>query len=78
MATDKNNAALKIGDKVVIHGTVTGLSSSGDYHNCTVELDELLPPERTKTELTMLNTQQLVKADQPESEAPKTEKKAVK
>lgn len=75
MARYANNSEVRIGDKVIIRGTVTGISTSEDYHNCTVEVDELLPPESTKVELTILNTKQIEKA---EPEAPKTDKKAVK
>ena len=61
MSHDANGNELKVGDAVVIFGKVTQLLVSSDYCNCSVELDQLMPPENTKSVISSINTRQVEK-----------------
>ena len=64
MPHDANGNLLKVGDKVLIPGTITSLTESNEYCNCSVELDYAMPPYAAdqKTFLSSVNTKQLLLA----------------
>lgn len=57
---------MAVGDTVTIKGKLTAVSENPNYLNCTVQLDQQLPPSGSEMTI-QLNTQQLVK----DEEAPK-------
>ncbi len=61
MPHDANGVRLIVGDKVSITGTVTQISEGDNYCNCTVDVDLPMPPYMTKTNISAINTKQLVK-----------------
>jgi hypothetical protein len=48
MPHDKNGTELKVGDKVLIRGTVKSIQPTPDYCNVTVESDEGRKPDDAK------------------------------
>lgn len=72
MAHDAKGTELKIGDKVLIPGTITGIAPTDEYCNCAVDLEHFMPPEQTVTTLLNLNTRQVEKSDRPDLPAAKT------
>lgn len=62
MPHDANGVPLQVGDRVVIYGTITQITSATDYCNCTVELETPMPPDGTKTTIYAINTKQLMMA----------------
>jgi hypothetical protein len=60
MPHDANGKLLKVGDKVSIPGTITNITTSEEYCNCSVELDHAMPPYVDKTTLQSINTKQVV------------------
>ena len=63
MAHDSKNRELKIGDRVHLVGHVTALSQNDGYNNCTIRLEHLAPPENTPTDISVINTRQLERAE---------------
>jgi hypothetical protein len=55
---DQYGRTLNVGDHVIIHGTIDSLTGDPNYSNCTVKLDQLMPPSNSETKLQM-NTAQL-------------------
>jgi hypothetical protein len=68
MPHDSKGRELKIGDRVILAGKITGISPSEGFCNCTVELDHVMPPESTKTTLSAINTRQLERAEKADRE----------
>lgn len=66
---DQYGRKILLGDSVTIQGTVTDLLENPNGINCTVELQQQMPPTGAQTKLD-LNTQQLVKASESESPTP--------
>jgi hypothetical protein len=63
MPHDVKSRLLQVGDPVMIPGVITALSPSADYCNCSVELEHLMLPEKTKTVISSINTRQLIRAN---------------
>ncbi len=61
MPHDAKGNLLKVGDKVVIPGTVTQVFASEDYCNCSVELEHGMPPTGSKSSVSAINTKQVEK-----------------
>lgn len=59
---------MAVGDAVTIKGKLTAVSENPNYLNCSVLLDQQLPPSGSEMTIN-LNTQQLVKDE--EASAPK-------
>lgn len=70
MPHDKNGHVLKVGDKVVIHASVTSITEGQEYCNLGVSTDEVMFPSNEKTSIT-LNAKQVerVPAKPPEPAA---------
>ncbi len=73
MSHDKKGTKLKIGDRVVIPGVVTGLAPTDEYHNVAIDLEHPMPPENTTTTLLNINTRQVIKADDQEPLPPRSQ-----
>ena len=61
MPHDAKSNLLKVGDKVVIPGTITQIHMTEEYCNCTVELDYPMPPYTDKQVISSINTKQVEK-----------------
>lgn len=81
MANDQFGREVAVGTNVYLTGTVTSLTGGNDFINCTVTLDNTMPPSGAETELSV-NTAQLVLLDPgqvaPSSEQAEAVKKAEK
>lgn len=58
MPNDKFGRPIKVGDEVVIKGTVETVTEDPNYINCTVKLDEPMPPSGAEVRV-QVNTAQL-------------------
>lgn len=61
MPHDAKGNLLKVGDKVVIPGTVTFIGEQPDYCNCTVETEHTMAGSETKSSISAINTRQVEK-----------------
>lgn len=55
---DINGTPLKVGDSVVVEGTITSIHSGVEYCNLNVETDEVMFPSKNKTTIA-LNSKQV-------------------
>lgn len=69
MPNDQFGNPVAVGDTVTVAGVLTVVDENPTYLNCTVLLDQPLPPTMSETNI-RLNTQQVVK--QPPSAEPAT------
>ena len=60
MPHDAKGNLLKVGDHVLIPGTITAIQSTDQYCNCHVELDYFMPPQEHKTSISAINTAQVL------------------
>ena len=60
MPHDAKGNLLKVGDRIVLRGTILNIMPSEDYCNCTIELDYTMPPDNQKSMVSSINTKQLL------------------
>jgi hypothetical protein len=63
MPHDANGELLKVGDRVVLYGTITYIGANPEYCNCSVELEYKMPPDNQVVSVSALNTKQVVKRE---------------
>jgi hypothetical protein len=61
MPHDAKGNLLKVGDKIVIPGTIVSIGESPEYCNCTIEAEHKMPPDNTDTSFSAINTRQVEK-----------------
>lgn len=67
MPNDQYGRPVKVGDSVIIRGTVETVDENPNYINCTVKLDEPMPPSGAEVKVQLNSAQvedQTVQADQ--------------
>lgn len=63
MPHDRKGNLIAVGDKVFVPATVTSVQAGDNYCNCSLVLDEKMPPDNTETAFQALNTRQVQKYD---------------
>lgn len=64
MANDQYGREIHVGDPVSIQGKVESLTGDPNGANCTVRLNELMPPSGAETRI-VVNTAQIVNLEVP-------------
>src|SRR5215471_2518006 len=67
MPNDQFGRPVAVGDKVLIKGSLVAVEDNPNYLNCTVKLEQAMPPSGAETQL-KLNTVQLEKAGPPKAQ----------
>lgn len=60
---DNRGRELRVGDKVILHGTITQLSATADYCNVSIRSEFGRKPDDAKENISAINTNVLLRAN---------------